>query len=195
MQLDTATTLRRCIVELEKRIPPCLLTPGWSTERQDWGKTVMAAADVSSLAAALVLLMEAIKPAVCLFRLEGRNHELTVKIHSWCQAKVDAWLREGTLRESLLSSLVPDQSDVRRGAKRGRRPLPSTIIAAAALAAMDPTKAANRKFETPQQQRLAEDPTKGWMWCHPQVRSYTYIFVFAFCSNLARLDRAARLRM
>jgi hypothetical protein len=72
--LDTATTLRRCLVELEKRIPTSLLVPGWSTERLDWGKTVMAAADVSTLAAALVLLMEAIKPMVCRFSRRVLKH-------------------------------------------------------------------------------------------------------------------------
>ena len=109
---------------------------------------------------------------------------------------MDAWFREGTLRESLLSSLVPDQSDVRRGAKRGRRPLQSTLLAAA-LAAMDPTKTVNRKFDPPQQQRLAEDPTKGWMWCKPQARVFFLLLFSTMYANFALAgahNRAAQLR-
>lgn len=62
--LDPLTTLRRALLDLEKRVPACLYHPTWARDRQAWGVRVMRTLRVADMAAALVLLMEGIKPVV-----------------------------------------------------------------------------------------------------------------------------------
>jgi hypothetical protein len=65
LQLEPALVLQRALLDLEKRIPPCLFALDWAARRQDWVQTVtLEGADPAVATASLVLLEDAIRPVV-----------------------------------------------------------------------------------------------------------------------------------